>query len=99
MDFKKEGNKMRFTFIADHESGERITYETEKDFLTDVVGDFELFLRGCGFVFDGNLDFVEEHRAAVIPKQPESVDQYFQTMNSTGDIQHSPYYFDTGRNR
>ena len=26
MDFKKEGNKMRFTFIADHESGERITY-------------------------------------------------------------------------
>ena len=98
---------MRFTFIADHESGERITYETEKDFLTDVVGDFELFLRGCGFVFDGNLDFVEETRNAVFPKQPESVDQYFQTMNSTGDnmnttantVEHSAWYFDTGRNR
>lgn len=48
---------MKFTLIAEHDSGEKITYEFEKEFLNDVVGDFDLFLRGCGFVFKGSLGF------------------------------------------
>ncbi len=41
-----------------------ITYETETNFLggPDVMGlinDFELFLKGCGFLFKGNLQIVE----------------------------------------
>ena len=33
--------------------------EFEAHYLTDVVANFEDFLRGCGFGFDGHLDFVE----------------------------------------
>jgi hypothetical protein len=28
--------------------------------LDDIVEEFEMFLKGCGFHFDGRLDFVEE---------------------------------------
>jgi hypothetical protein len=36
------------------------TLEFEEEFLSDVVENFQMFLRGCGYYFDGNLDFVKE---------------------------------------
>jgi hypothetical protein len=49
-----------FTFICEYDSGERITYETSKDYLPDVITDFQMFLKGAGYSFDGELDFREE---------------------------------------
>ena len=49
----------KFTLISEHASGEKTTLEFEKDYLPDVLEYFENFLRGTGFHFTGNLDFVE----------------------------------------
>lgn len=37
------------------------TTEFNKDSLYDVIENFELFLKGAGFVFDGHLEFVQDH--------------------------------------
>jgi hypothetical protein len=54
----------KFTFVCDHNSdmspGPVLTFETDKDYLPEVLEDFELFLRGCGFFFDGHVDIVQE---------------------------------------
>ena len=34
------------------------TVEFKAEVLSDILEQFELFLRGCGFVFDGTLDIV-----------------------------------------
>lgn len=36
--------------------GNRVEFDAEQ--LDDVVGNFELFLRGCGFMFNGHVDIV-----------------------------------------
>jgi hypothetical protein len=49
----------KFTFI--HESyGTKITYETDDYTLNALLENFEDFLKGCGFVFDGNIDIVKD---------------------------------------
>ena len=55
----------KFTFICDHDNihGEvasTVTFMTNKEYLPEILEDFELFLRGAGFVFDGMIDIVEE---------------------------------------
>jgi hypothetical protein len=50
----------KFTFIAEHSTGEKVTTEFDKEHISDVVENFEMFLRGAGFHFSGNLEFVEE---------------------------------------
>lgn len=97
---KKKETKMKFTFIAEHESGEKITYESTKDFLPEVVQDFELFLRGCGFFFDGNLDFVEQETYTESDFSSETINDLEQYFASTvNPVEHSEFYYDTTRNR
>jgi hypothetical protein len=50
----------KFTFIAEHSTGEKTTLEFEKDYLPYILENIEMFLRGTGFHFTGNLDFVED---------------------------------------
>jgi hypothetical protein len=50
----------KFTFISEHNTGEKITFEFNKEYLPDILQEFEMFLRGAGFQFNGNLDFVED---------------------------------------
>jgi hypothetical protein len=54
----------KFTFICDHNdklgAGPVVTYETERLHIDDVLFDFTDFLRGCGFVFDGDAQIVTE---------------------------------------
>jgi hypothetical protein len=50
----------KFTFISEHNTGEKITFEFNKEYLPDILQEFEMFLRGAGFHFSGNLDFVED---------------------------------------
>jgi hypothetical protein len=87
---------MKFTLIAEHETGEKLTYEFENDYLHNVLDQVDLFLRGAGFVPTGTLEYTEEEKAYV-----SSYD--FSAMNNMGatvdGVQHSPHYFDTGRNR
>ena len=98
---RKQETKMKFTFIAEHETGEKITYESTKHFLPEVVEDFELFLRGCGFFFDGNLDFVEPEiytDSDFIAPTLNDLEQYFaSTINPAAE--HSEHYYDANRNR
>ena len=104
---RKKEIKMKFTFIAEHESGEKVTYETEKEFLGDVVSDFELFLRGAGFYFDGNLQFVDEDTYVettdlgdmFAKMSPNDLENYFRDTITPDDVVHSEHYFDTERNK
>jgi hypothetical protein len=56
----------KFTFICEDEampwsSGivSKKTVEFNGDSLSDIVSEFEMFLRGCGFSFQGQLDLVD----------------------------------------
>jgi len=57
----------KFTFICDNSydllGGDSRLNVTTKEFegetLTDVLEEFESFLRGCGYFFNGQLDVVE----------------------------------------
>lgn len=51
---------MKFTLICEHEEGDVVTHEFEKEFLNDVLNRMHDFLKGCGYVFDGTLDIVPE---------------------------------------
>jgi len=52
---------MKYTLIAEDEyGGSKTTREFEADYLPDVLTEVELFLKGAGFVFNGNLDFVND---------------------------------------
>lgn len=52
----------KFTFICDHNDtlgpGPVITVETERIFLDEVLFDIQDFLKGAGFVFDGELTII-----------------------------------------
>lgn len=58
----------KFTFIYEngYTTQTKLTYETEAYELDKVLTEFESFLRGSGFVFDGYLD--------VMP--PDNFDDY-----------------------
>jgi hypothetical protein len=52
---------MKYTLIAENTwDGSKTTREFEVDALPEVLSEVELFLRGVGFFFDGNLDFVND---------------------------------------
>jgi hypothetical protein len=88
-------NEMKFTLIAEHETGEKITYEFENDYLYNVLDNVDLFLRGAGFVPEGTLAYTEEETYKF-----SDLSGMDNTMNTTADtVQHSDWYFDTGRNR
>jgi hypothetical protein len=51
----------RYRFSVDHENDDgRTTFsntlEFDAELLPDVIGNFELFLKGSGFAFDGHVD-------------------------------------------
>lgn len=54
---------MRFELIDEVTKG-KITVEVDEELgLDQVLGGFEAFLRGAGFVFDGQIDVVEPYNA------------------------------------
>ena len=55
----------KFTFICEDEAMpwsrgivSKKTVEFSGDSLSDIVSEFEMFLKGCGFNFEGQLDLV-----------------------------------------
>ena len=85
----------KFTFIAEHDSGQRVTYECEHDFLDHILDDFHLFIRGVGFYPQGErLEFVSDEEYY---DTPEWQTEDFETPQD--DIGHSEHFYDTQRNR
>lgn len=73
----------KFTFIAEHESGQKVTYECQPDFIDNVLEDFNLFLRGVGYYPQGDrLEYV-----------------YNDFDNHEEDFEHSEHYWDIDRNK
>ena len=53
-------DSLKFVAVIDG-GGQTVSMRLEgPESLMEVLGAFEQFLRGCGYVFDGNLDFVIE---------------------------------------
>jgi len=50
----------KFTFICEHDDGTKNTHECDEVFLPNVLENFEAFLRGATFHFNGHLDFFNE---------------------------------------
>lgn len=56
----------KYTLIVEHEdlygkpSGQKSTHEFHADTLSTVLENTELFLRGAGFYFEGNLDIIKD---------------------------------------
>lgn len=97
-------NEMKFTLIAEHETGEKITYEFENDYLYNVLDNVDLFLRGAGFVPQGTLAYTEEdqYELADVELDLSGMDNTMMgdNMNTTADtVQHSGWYYDPERNK
>jgi len=55
--FAKEGDGTVY-----EENQVNVGMEFKAVVLDEIVANFEDFLRGCGFVFKGHLDFVEDEK-------------------------------------
>lgn len=73
---------MRMIFTCEHDGPfnkviGRVHHETMNEYLPDILEDFELFLKGCGFNFDGKLDIISAREFYGIdePQVPEYFDE------------------------
>jgi hypothetical protein len=106
---------MKYTLIAEDEfGGSTTTREFQADYLPDVLSEVELFLRGAGFFFEGNLDFVNDFETepewttkSGIPEEDWSDHGGGSTMADYPELYDeadlpmgkSKHYFDTQRNK
>ena len=98
---------MKYTLIAEDEfGGAKTTREFQADFLPDVLSEVELFLRGAGFFFTGNLDFVDEFAETDndFELEPDWDDCFTEPESELYDSKEvlstkSTHYFDTERNK
>ena len=79
----------KFTFICEDEPspfGDTIvtkrTFEFNADTLDGVVGEFETFLRGCGFHLDGYLEVVKPDQKIVEDDDLDDLDSIFSGKKS-----------------
>lgn len=90
---------MKYTLIAeDTWDGSKTTREFEVDALPEVLSEVELFLRGAGFFFDGNLDFVNDFETET---EWEPEEDWTPSLYDEADlpIGKSKHYFDPERNK
>ena len=102
---------MKYTLIAEDEfGGSTTTREFQVDFLPDVLSEIELFLKGAGFVFDGNLDFVNDFAEPEwkteefdTPQEDSELHEWTRVLREDAQAEgsefHSKYYFDPERNK
>lgn len=79
----------KFTFVCEDEPspfGDTIitkrTFEFNADTLDGVVGEFETFLRGCGFHLDGYLEVVKPDQKIVEDDDLDDLDSIFSGRKS-----------------
>jgi hypothetical protein len=77
---------MKFKFTGEYEpmpfqdaisSKRKIEFEAES--LSNILEQFEMFLRGCGYVFEGQLDIVNDfdENHEIICDDLDDVNQFF----------------------
>jgi rubrerythrin len=80
----------KYTLICEHdELGGTMKQTTEfrTDYLPDVLENTELFLRGCGFYFEGQLDIVDEDKSyESFTDTQDEFDVFQQIVNSHQDF-------------
>ena len=77
------------------------THEFEVETLTEVLENFELFLRGAGYIVDGDLDVVpheEDYFGDGHEDMGSALDDYPELKKEV-EAEHSHHYFDTERNK
>ena len=79
------------TDLIGKETGKVITHQFEGDSLETLLSNFQDFLKGAGFYFDGNVDIVKDDDWDTAPI---SID-----ISEEEDTEHSKYYYDTDRNK
>ena len=79
----------KFTFVCEDEPspfGDTIvtkrTFEFNADTLDGVIGEFETFLRGCGFHLDGYLEVVNPDQKIVEDDDLDDLDSIFSGRKS-----------------
>jgi hypothetical protein len=77
----------KFTFICEDEPMPfadaivtKKTFEFTADRLDGVIGEFETFLRGCGFHLEGNLEFVGEPLGKKYSNGRDDLDMYTESI-------------------
>ena len=77
----------KFTFIKEpdpdnwmEEGDSTLTVTFSKITLEDIVSEFENFLRGSGFHFEGRLDFVSDDVFECVSDDLDDVDQFFNNV-------------------
>ena len=82
---------MKFKFTGEYEPmpfqdaiSSKRKIEFTADSLSHVLEQFEMLLRGCGYVFEGQIDIVDD-----FAKNPESVDE--------DDLDYVDQFFDKAR--
>ena len=77
----------KFTFICEDEPMPfadaivtKKTFEFNADRLDSVLGEFETFLRGCGFHLEGNLEFVSEPLGKKYSNGCDDLDMYTESI-------------------
>ena len=58
MKFELTGQHYNYLSLTDRNPGTKINMVFEGESLDDILEEFSMFLRGCGFVIDGRLDVV-----------------------------------------
>ena len=95
---------MKYTLTC-QQGNFKTTTEFEEDFLPSVLENMQLFLKGCGFCFDGMLDIINEETEEVYSDTHNFIDTnwdispHTEDMFDSMDIQHAPNYYDTTRNK
>ena len=80
----------KFTFVCQEESmpfvhsiQSKKSVEFNAETLDDILNEFEMFLRGAGFHFEGHLDFVNEDDFIQFENEEDDLEESKQRWNAT----------------
>jgi len=91
----------KFTFIKEpdpdnwlQEGDSTLTVTFSQISLENIVSEFEYFLKGAGFHFEGHLDFVPEDVFECVGDDLDDVDQFFNKAKETAKKYDDGNYID-----
>jgi hypothetical protein len=58
MKFELKAQHIQILSFTDRHPGTKINMEFEAEHIDNVLDEFAMFLRGCGYIIDGRLDVV-----------------------------------------
>ncbi|NCA23000.1 MAG: hypothetical protein EBS86_17970 [Crocinitomicaceae bacterium] len=60
MKFQMSGQHYNYPELNEKTFGTKTTIEFEAETLDDILEEFTMFLRGCGFLIEGTLDIISD---------------------------------------